>query len=265
MLIIIWLRSSSFTLYFSSVVQSSSYEQITIPFSGEVGFLEHVVVQISTTFQGVDVQDYLDNDVYYNLYYDLIVNLTYDYFDNVMPNRGDILIELTSPQGTTSILLPYRILDSWPGEYYQWPFMSVHFWGEDPTGDWTLTVRNRGLSGILEVSDVQFAFYGTTSTPQVISRIPEQCDEACARGCAAAGPEFCDSCRQLRNATTLECIEDCPEGFTIRSGYCYDPSEPEPVCTPREFKVESDAAVYLSGINPLLAVITVVMVALLTA
>ena len=212
-------------LYFSSVVRNVSFEQITIPFSGEVGFLEQVVVQISTTFQGVDAQDYLDNDVYYYLYY-----YTYDYINSVMPNRGDIQIELTSPQGTTSILLPYRILDSWPGEYYQWPFMSVHFWGEDPTGNWTLTVRNRGLSGILEVSDVQFTFYGTTSTPEVISRIPEQCDEACARGCAAVGPEFCDSCRQLRDATTLECIEECPEGYLERSGYCCNANEPGPEC-----------------------------------
>ena len=184
-----------------------------------------MVIQISTTFQGVDVQDYLDNNVYDNLYYDLFVDNTLNYIENVMPNRGDIQIELTSPQGTTSILLPYRTLDSWPGEYNLWPFMSVHFWGEDPTGNWTLTVRNRGLSGILEVSDVQFTFYGTTSTPEIISCIPEQCDEACARGCAVAGSEFCDSCRQLRNATTLECIEECPEGYIERSGYCCNANE----------------------------------------
>ena len=151
-----------------------------------------MVVQISTTFQGLDVQDYL---LYDNLYNDIFIDYTFDYLNNVTPNREEIQIELTSPQGTTSILLPYRIL------------MSVHFWGEDPTGYWTLTVRNRETHGILEVSDVQFMFYGTTSTPEVISRIPEQCDEACARGCAAVGPEFCDSCRQLCNATTLKSVQ----------------------------------------------------------
>ena len=222
-----------------------------------------MVVQISTTFEGVDVQDFLNlnHSIYDYLYYDAYFMTNY-FYDYVMPNRGDIQIELTSPQGTTSILLPYRIADSWPGEYYQWPFMSVHFWGEDPAGNWILTVINRGTTGILEVSDVQFMFYGTTFTPEVISRIPEQCDDACARGCAAAGSEFCDSCRQLRNATTLECIEDCPEGFTARSGYCYDPNEPEPVCISG---AGPNVVVFISGTSLLLAAIAVAVVDTFTA
>ena len=198
---------------------------------GDIGYLEHVVVQVSLAFQGVDVEDYLDNDndVYYYL-----SDYFYYYYDYVMPNRGDIQLELTSPQGTTSILLPYRRRDSWPGNYTEWPFLSVHFWGEDPSGDWTLTVTNRGAVGTVEVSDLQFIFYGTSIRPEVISRIPSQCDEACARGCAAPGPEFCDSCRQYRNAETLECIESCPDDFVERSGYCYNASEPEPDCVPIE-------------------------------
>ena len=206
---------------------------ISVPYSGSVGYLEHVVVQISTSFQDVDTDEYLQNNVYYNLYEDYYqYGYLYHYYNYVMPNRGDIQIELTSPSGTTSTLLPYRMRDSWPGEYTNWPFMSVHFWGEAPSGDWTLTITNRGSSGVVEVSDVQFTFYGTAETPEVISRIPQECHSACKRGCAAAGAEFCDSCRGLRDAATLQCVDQCPEGHTMSSGYCYNATQPEPECEP---------------------------------
>ena len=190
------------------------------------------MVQVSTTFRGFDTQDYLAKDVYQNLYDDYYYNEFDHYYYNVEPNRGDIQLELTSPQGTTSIILPYRTADSWPGEYTDWPFMSVHFWGEDPSGDWTLTIMYRGNSSAVEVSDVQITFYGTAETPEVISRIPQECDSACARGCAAPGVEFCDSCRGLRDAATLQCVDECPEGLAMRSGYCYNATEPEPECKP---------------------------------
>ena len=194
-----------------------------------MGYLEHVVVQISTTFVGIDADYYIDN-VYYELFSDYYYYSTY-YSDQYMPNRGDIQIELTSPQGTMSILLPYREKDSWPGDYNNWPFMSVHFWGEDPSGDWTLSVIYRGSSGRLLVSDVEFTFYGTTSIPAVISRIPAQCDDACARGCAAAGAEFCDACRLFRDAETLECVDSCANGLIERSRYCYNASKAEDLTT----------------------------------
>ena len=244
-------------LPFLSLVEQTSLEEISVSYSGDLGYLEQVVVQVSLAFQGVNVEDY--NYVYYNLYDNF-----YYYYDYVMPNRGDIQLELTSPQGTTSILLPYRRRDSWPGNYNEWPFMSVHFWGEDPSGDWTLTVTNRGLVGTLEVSDLQFIFYGTTTTPEVISRIPSQCDDACSRGCAAPGPQFCDSCRQYRNADTLECVENCPDDFVERSGYCYNASEPEPECVPVELTDTTtmdttDSTLKASGGHLLLAVISVML------
>ena len=246
-----------------SLVLPSSNAVFTISFSGNIGYLEHVVVQVSLAFQGVDVDGYIDNDVYSNLYDDFY-DYSNHYYDNVMPNRGDIQLELTSPLRTTSILLPYRIRDSWPGNYTKWPFMSVHFWGESPTGDWTLTVTNRGSNGTVEVSDLQFIFYGTTVTPRVISRIPDQCDDACARGCAATGPEFCDSCRQFRDATTLECMDNCPADFDVRSGYCYNASQPEPECVPREFMTTDSSPPNLTGGN-LLLVATAITVLLVSA
>ena len=65
-----------------------------------------------------------------------------------------IQLELISPQGTTSILLPFRTPDSWPGEYNKWLFTCVHFWGKD----WSFIVKNCGINGTVVVDDVEFIF-----------------------------------------------------------------------------------------------------------
>ena len=141
--------------------------------------------------------------------------------------RGDLRIKLTSPSGTESILLDYRYKDK-EGIYDNWPFMSVHFWGENPSGIWMLSIYT--YYDTMDISDLQFTFYGTASIPEAVAYIPEVCHPDCARGCAAAGSENCDACRILRNAHTLQCIDECPPGYTERSGYCYDITIPSPVC-----------------------------------
>ncbi len=107
--------------------------------------------------------------------------------------------------------------------------MSVHFWGEDPSGNWTLSVIFR-VSGSADVSGVNVILYGTSEVPEAVSNIPSQCDAACARGCAGPGPQNCDACVDLRDAETLECISQCPAGYTERNWYCYNASIPEPFC-----------------------------------
>ena len=56
--------------------------------------------------------------------------------------RGDMVIELTSPQGTTSQLLAKRPLDDSSRGLDKWPFTSVEFWGENPQGDWTVKIQD---------------------------------------------------------------------------------------------------------------------------
>ena len=81
-----------------------------------------------------------------------------------------------------------------------------------------------GVEGTLEVSDIQLIVYmGLSELQQLLFGIPAQCDPACAQGCAVEGSEFCESCRNYQNTTSLECKE-----FEIRSGYCHDSSQPEP-------------------------------------
>uniref|UniRef100_A0AAU7L203 Neuroendocrine convertase 2 n=1 Tax=Dugesia japonica TaxID=6161 RepID=A0AAU7L203_DUGJA len=55
--------------------------------------------------------------------------------------RGDITMFLTSPMGTTSMILSHRPKDddSTRG-FTKWPFMTTHTWGENPRGKWRLTV-----------------------------------------------------------------------------------------------------------------------------
>ena len=165
--------------------------------------------------------------------------------------RGDIKIELTSPSGTISTVLGLRPNDSFYEVYeeasgyfesmpdfdsdnylgyYAWPFMSVMFWGENPTGEWQLTVSSNSRFTDAEVSGVEVHFYGVSTIPEAVVNIPEECHPNCVRGCAKAGSEFCDACINLRNAYTLECIEACPAGYTAHNGYCYNPDLPVEEC-----------------------------------
>ena len=89
----------------------------------------------------------------------------YDWLEDSHPRRGDIKIELTSPQGTKSVLLPYRNYDFVNAEGYDdWPFMSVHFWGENPIGTWTLKITYKSTSGYVSMSGLSMTLYGTSES-----------------------------------------------------------------------------------------------------
>lgn len=57
--------------------------------------------------------------------------------------RGDLKIVLTSPLGTKSVLLFERPLDITKSTFDDWPFLSVHFWGEKIVGRWELKITRR--------------------------------------------------------------------------------------------------------------------------
>ena len=165
---------------------------------------------------------------------DLIINMT-DLIDAFLsgvdvigllesnPKRGDISVELTSPQGTVSVLLPYRDYDFINDEgYSSWPFMSVHHWGEDPTGQWTLTVifNTSSPTASVLVTSFNMTLYGTTETPAAVTSIPSTCHPYCARGCSGPTAADCDVCRDYRLNSTLECVTACPQGITEQNNYC---------------------------------------------
>ncbi|XP_019699116.2 furin-like protease 1, isoforms 1/1-X/2 isoform X2 [Harpegnathos saltator] len=80
--------------------------------------------------------------------------------------RGDLQIQLTSPQGTKSTLLAKRPHDVSKAGFSQWPFMSVHTWGERPHGTWRLEIHNEGrYLGRATLHEWALIFYGTSTLP----------------------------------------------------------------------------------------------------
>lgn len=82
--------------------------------------------------------------------------------------RGNLRMLLTSPSGTTSTLLFERPRDVVKSNFDDWPFMSVHFWGEKAEGRWSLQIINGGKRRVNQagvLSKWQLIFYGTQSNP----------------------------------------------------------------------------------------------------
>ncbi|KAL5274649.1 FURIN family protein [Megaselia abdita] len=104
--------------------------QLTVKHCVSVNFLEHVQAKITLTSQ----------------------------------RRGDLQINLISPAGTKVTLLTHRIHDVSRSGFNQWPFMSVHTWGEAPHGNWQLEIYNDGrYMGHAMLREWSLILYGTTN------------------------------------------------------------------------------------------------------
>ena len=60
--------------------------------------------------------------------------------------RAEVSLVLMSPAGTRSNILSHRRLDN-SSDGIDFTFMTVHHWGEDPAGTWTLEVEDRPRDG----------------------------------------------------------------------------------------------------------------------
>ena len=121
-------------------------------------------------------------------------------------SRGNLKLVLTSPRGTrytnlgcilalifhprSSLLLP-RPKDKLATSFEDWPFLSVHYWGEDPTGEWTLEIANAGQAakapGLLK--HWQLVLYGTEKSP-----VPDSQPSPAVPGTAAQPTVTGDDC-----------------------------------------------------------------------
>ena len=137
--------------------------------------------------------------------------------------RGSVSIELTSPKGTKSTLLPYRNLDYHRDGFHKWPFMTVLTWGENPVGNWIFTVTTKN-GAVASVDGLELVFYGVYDVPAAVQLIPEQieCHEQCHGKCARTGAEFCDTCRKFREASSHKCVEKCSTGTYQNIHMCQD-------------------------------------------
>jgi len=81
-------------------------------------------------------------------------------------SRGQLEIELISPQGTTSRLMFGRTND-FGDHFINWRMSSVRHWGEDAVGTWTLRVRDTvsGTTGTL--TNWQLKLYGVETAPRI--------------------------------------------------------------------------------------------------
>lgn len=86
------------------------------------------------------------------------VNITHPY-------RGDLAITLVAPSGKQSRLAE-RHEDS-GDNYPDWKFMSVHHWGENVAGVWTVKVADRRPGNAGTLNAVRLDFFGTQSALKV--------------------------------------------------------------------------------------------------
>ncbi|XP_033167342.1 furin-like protease 1 isoform X1 [Drosophila mauritiana] len=105
--------------------------QLTVNHCRSVNYLEHVQAKITLTSQ----------------------------------RRGDIQLYLRSPANTSVTLLTPRIHDNSRSGFNQWPFMSVHTWGESPQGNWQLEIHNEGRY-MAQITQWDMIFYGTETPAQ---------------------------------------------------------------------------------------------------
>ena len=219
--IFVLFRNAQFNNPFSATLNYNGQNGIT--------YLEQAVVTITLRVVGAIPQ--YDTDQAAEVI-SASSDLNIDTFADFV-KRGDIQVHLTSPSGTKVTLLFYRPYDIVTEGYIGWGFRSVLHWGEDPSGNWTVTVDwgNSKTLPFVSVSDISLALYGVTGTPSAVQQIPEMCHSACSRpqGCAqGGGSQYCDSCASsyLRNDTTLLCISpnECTPPNAVASGYCYFPS-----------------------------------------
>uniref|UniRef100_A0A8C0EUE3 Neuroendocrine convertase 1 n=1 Tax=Bubo bubo TaxID=30461 RepID=A0A8C0EUE3_BUBBB len=82
--------------------------------------------------------------------------------------RGDLHVTLASPSGTSTVLLAERERDKSPNGFKNWDFMSVHTWGENPTGTWVLRITDvsRRIQNEGRIVNWKLILHGTATQPE---------------------------------------------------------------------------------------------------
>ncbi|KAK2721147.1 furin-like protease 1 isoform X2 [Artemia franciscana] len=143
-------------------------------------------------------------------------------------SRGDIQIFLISPSGTKSTLLALRPHDASRNGFHSWPFMSVHYWGEQPFGVWTLEVHNEGRF-LATLSDWNLLVHGTEKSPESVAGDPSSIPQSAVEKISESSPSTPHSSGSQGNVVFTEnenaiacispeflfgnsCVQQCPDG-----------------------------------------------------
>ncbi|KAK3589908.1 hypothetical protein CHS0354_034921 [Potamilus streckersoni] len=124
--------------------------------------------------------------------------------------RGYVELELVSPAGTWSKLMSQRRYDIGDSRQQEWTFMSIQFWGEDPKGNWTFSIKIPS-SQTGNLTAWQLILYGTTEDP--LAGIPT-CDESpCENGgsCVSKSKYDISICLCAPGYTGKKCETDINE------------------------------------------------------
>ncbi|QDU75666.1 Calcium-dependent protease precursor [Bremerella volcania] len=84
-------------------------------------------------------------------------------FSATHSRRGDLQVELRSPDGTVSILSEPHSDTS--NNYNGWVFTTLRHWDELSAGDWTLTVRDPVSGSVGTLDSWQLRLFGTAANP----------------------------------------------------------------------------------------------------
>ncbi|KFO07497.1 Proprotein convertase subtilisin/kexin type 4, partial [Balearica regulorum gibbericeps] len=124
--------------------------------------------------------------------------------------RGDLVIALTSPMGTTSTLVTMRPYDTSQQGYKDWTFMSTHFWDENPNGTWTLQLENKGdayNTGLL--TSFILHLHGTDEDMTARRFAAFAVDKCVRRDTQGA----CEECSGSLYAYQRSCLSYCPPRY----------------------------------------------------
>jgi subtilisin family serine protease/subtilisin-like proprotein convertase family protein len=126
------------------------------------------------------------------------------------PYRGDLKITLTSPGGTTSVLAPSYFTPSPAGQahYDQWVFSSLHFWGENAQGTWTLRVAD-----VLEEETGRFLSAELTLLAGPLPPAPAFTSPASLT--ATAGDSFFHALAATHGPVAFTAVGPLPPGITF--------------------------------------------------
>jgi kexin len=84
--------------------------------------------------------------------------------------RGDVEVDLISPNGIVSSLAMARARDDDKSGFPNWTFSTVAHWGEDAAGEWTLKVRNVNDGNTVQLLGWQIHFFGESINPDLAKR-----------------------------------------------------------------------------------------------
>lgn len=161
--------------------------------------------------------------------------------------RGVTVLYLLSPSGTESHLLHSRYNDvvqfSTAGSL-SWTFMSVHFWGENPIGTWTLKFKSHlGLSTVT-INSWTLTFYGTTTNPLLDSFICAS--SPCQNNGTCSSNQYSYSCQCFGEFTGTDCASTIINSSDVN--------------TESSTKDQIDNKVYLVLIPVCISIFTVVII-----